>query len=199
VLIPISPDVDPKAGQADAEVTLGGKPEFLAADGQGKVFINLEDKNQVAVVDTKTMKVISRWPTAPGGAPVGMSMDARHGRLFIGCRNPQKRIVMSTDGGKVLADLPIGAGVDATRFDNGYVFASCRDGTLAVAHEASSGKFELIQTVTTRPGAKTLDVAPTTHLLYLPTAELGKEMDARSRPIPKPDSFMVLVVRSTGK
>lgn len=195
VVIPISPDVDPQTGKADAAVSLDGKPEFLAADGQGKVYINLEDRNQVAVVDTKTMKVINRWPTSPGGAPVGMSMDREHHRLFIGCRNPQKLIVMNAEDGKVLTDLPIGAGVDATRFDDGYAFASCRDGTLAVAHEAKSGKFEIIQTVTTRPGAKTLDVDPTTHLLYLPTAEFGKEMDARSRPIAKPDSFMVLVVK----
>jgi len=83
-----------QGGKADAAVTLGGKPEFLAADGKGKVFINLEDKNQVAVVDTKTMKVVNKWSTSPGGAPVGMSMDREHHRLFIGCRNPQKLIIM---------------------------------------------------------------------------------------------------------
>jgi hypothetical protein len=195
VVIPILPDVDPQNGKADAAIKLDGKPEFLAADGQGKVYINLEDKDQVAVVDTKTMKVVNRWPTAPGGAPVGMSMDREHHRLFIGCRKPQKLIVMNAEDGKVIADFPIGAGVDATRFDNGYIFASCRDGTLAVVHEKSADKFELIQTVTTRPGAKTLDVDPTTHLLYLPTAELGKEQDERGRPIPKPDTFMILVVQ----
>ena len=196
-LIPISPDIDPKDGKADEAVALGGKPEFLAADGQGKVYVALEDKDQIAVVNTKTMKVIDKWPTTPGGAPVAMSMDPKHGRLFIGCRNPQKLIVMSADDGKVLADLPIGAGVDATRFDNGYVFASCRDGTLAVARETSPGKFEIVQTVKTRPGAKTMCVDPTTHTLFLPTAKLGKEVDTRSRPIPKPDTFMIVLVRPT--
>jgi hypothetical protein len=195
ILIPISPDVDPKNGKADAAISLGGKPESFAADGRGKLYVNLEDKNMVAVVDTKTMKVVNRWPTSPGGAPVGMSMDREHRRLFIGCREPQKMIVMNADDGKILADLPIGAGVDGTRFDNGYAFASCRDGTLAIAHEASTGKFEIVQNLKTRPGAKTLDVDPTTHALFLPTAELGTEMDARGRPVPKPDSFMVLVVR----
>jgi DNA-binding beta-propeller fold protein YncE len=122
-MIPISPDVDPATGKADPAVELGGKPEFLAADGQGKAYINLVDKDEVAVVDTKTMSVLKKWPTSPGGSPVGMSMDTARRRLFIGCRKPQKLIVMSADDGKILAQLPIGAGVDATKFD-GDVFAS---------------------------------------------------------------------------
>lgn len=195
VMVPIAPEIDLKAGQPDAAVRLGGKPEFLVADGRGKVFINLVDKNQVAVVDTKAMKVVEKWPTAPGGAPVGMSMDTEHRRLFVGCRNPQKLIVMSADDGKVLADLPIGAGVDATQFDNGYVFASCRDGSLSVAKETSPGKFEIVQNLKTRPGAKTMAIDSKTHTIFLPTAEFGKQTDARSRPLAKPESFMVVVVR----
>jgi hypothetical protein len=195
VVVPIAPDLDLKAGHADAAVHLGGKPEFLVSDGQGKVFINLVDKDQVAVVDTKAMKVIDKWPTAPGGAPVGMSMDTNHRRLFVGCRKPQKLIVMSAEGGKILADLPIGAGVDATQFDNGYVFASCRDGSLAVAQETSPGKFEIVQNLKTRPGAKTMAIDSTTHTVFLPTAEFGTQTDARGRPIAKPDTFMVVVVR----
>ena len=105
---------------------------------------------------------------ALGGSPVGMSMDPANRRLFVGCRKPQKLIVMSADDGKVLADLPIGAGVDATQFD-GDIFASCRDGTLAVARETSPGKFAIVQTVTTKQGAKTMGLDPTTHTLYLPT------------------------------
>src|SRR5437660_8894211 len=97
VMVPIAPDVDVKTGQADAAVHLGGKPEFLVADGQGKVFINLVDKDQVVVVDTKAMKVVNKWPTTPGGSPVGMSMDTERHLLFVGCRKPQKLIVMSAD------------------------------------------------------------------------------------------------------
>jgi DNA-binding beta-propeller fold protein YncE len=199
VVVPIAPDVDLKTGQADVAVQLGGKPEFLAADGQGKVFINLVDKDLVAVVDTKTMKVVDKWPTAPGGSPVGMSMDKEHRRLFVGCRKPQKLMVMSAEDGKILADLPIGAGVDATQFDNGYVFASCRDGSLAVAQETSPGKFQVVQNLKTRPGAKTMAIDSTTHTIYLPTAEFGKETDARSRPIAKPETFMVVVVRPSSR
>src|SRR5436190_21936617 len=101
-MIPISPDVDAAKGKADPSVELGGKPEFLAADGKGKAYINLVDKDQVAVVDTKAMKVVNRWPTTPGGSPVGMAMDAANHRLFIGCRKPQKLTVMDASDGKVL-------------------------------------------------------------------------------------------------
>jgi hypothetical protein len=199
VIVPIAPDVNPKTGQADAAIHLGGKPEFLVADGEGKVFINLVDKDQVAVVDTKAMKVVDKWPTAPGGAPVGMSMDREHRRLFVGCRKPQKLIVMSAEDGKVLADLPIGAGVDATQFDNGYAFASCRDGTLTIARETSPGKFEIVQNLRTRPGAKTMAIDSTTHTAFLPTSEFGTQKDARSRPIAKPGTFMIVVVRPSNR
>jgi DNA-binding beta-propeller fold protein YncE len=198
VVVPISADVDLKTGTADPAVDLGGKPEFLVADGRGKAYINLEDKDHVAVLDTKTMKIVGKWPTSPGGSPVGMSMDRAKRRLFVGCRKPQKLIVMSADDGKVLADLPIGAGVDATRFD-GDAFASCRDGTLAVARETAPGKFEIVQTVPTPRGARTMDVDPTTHTLYLPTAEFGPPVEGERRPQPKPGSFMVVVISPTGK
>src|SRR5258708_30853509 len=139
VLMTLKPDVDPKSGSIEAPIDLGGKPEFLASDGAGKVYINLEDKDQVAVVDIKARKVLARWPVAPGGSPVGLSIDTKKRRLFIGCRKPQKLIVMSTDDGKVLADLPIGAGVDATKFDGQQAFASGRDGKLNVVGETASG------------------------------------------------------------
>jgi hypothetical protein len=198
VLVPIPADVDLKTGNADAAVDLGGKPEFLVADGQGKAYINLEDKDQVAVLDTKTMKVINKWPTSPGASPVGMSMDRAKRRLFIGCRKPQKLIVMGADDGKILGDLPIGAGVDATAFD-GDAFASCRDGTLAVARETAPGKFEIVQTVQTPRGARTMGLDPVTHTLYLPTAEFGPPTEGQSRPQAKPGSFMIVVVSPTGK
>jgi len=197
VMVVISPDVDPQSGKTDMAVDLGGKPEFLVAD-RDKIYVALVNKDQVAVIDSKTMKVIHKWPTAPGGSPVGMSMDPVNRRLFVGCRKPQKLIVMGADDGRVLADLPIGAGVDATAFD-GDVFASCRDGTLAVARETSPGKFAIVQTVATKPGAKTMGLDPATHTLYLPTSELIGESRGKSRPVPKPYSFMILVVRAAEK
>jgi hypothetical protein len=195
VLMTLKPDVDPKSGSIDAPIDLGGKPEFLASDGAGKVYINLEDKDQVAVVDIKARKVLAHWPVAPGGSPVGLSIDTAKHLLFIGCRKPQKLIVMSTDDGKVIADLPIGAGVDATKFDGHQAFASCRDGKLDVAGENASGKFEIVQTVTTPIGAKTMDVDSVKHKVYLPTFEFEQQKPgATGRPAPKPGTFMIVVV-----
>jgi hypothetical protein len=195
VLMSLKPDLDPTTGKMDPPIELGGKPEFLASDGAGKIYVNLEDKNQVAVVDIKARKVLAHWPVAPGGSPVGMSIDTKKHRLFVGCRNPQKMIVMSTDDGKVLADLPIGAGVDATRFDGQHAFASCRDGKLVVVGENTSGKLDVLQTVTTAIGARTMDVDTAAHRIYLPTAEFEEQKPGASgRPTAKPGSFMIVVL-----
>jgi hypothetical protein len=196
VLMSLKPDVDPKTGTIDPPIDLGGKPEFLASDGAGKVYVNLEDKDEVAVVDIKARKVVARWPVAPGGSPVGMSIDIKKRRLFIGCRKPQKLIVMSADDGRILADLPIGAGVDATRFDGSQALASCRDGKLEIVGESAPDKFEILQTVNTPMGTRTMDVDAANHRAYLPTAELEepKPGAAAGRPTAKPGSFMIVVV-----
>jgi hypothetical protein len=194
VLMSFKPDIDPASGKIDT-IALGGKPEFLASDGKGKIYINLVDKNEVAVVDFNAGKVVARWPVAPGASPVGMSIDTKTHRLFIGCRNPQKLIVMSTDNGKVISDLPIGAGVDATQVDGNQAFASCRDGSLAVAQETSPGKFEIVQTVKTSTGARTMGIDSATNRIYLPTAEFEvPKPGATGRPAMKPDSFMIVIV-----
>lgn len=195
VLVTIKADVDPKKGSIDAPIDLGGKPEFLASDGAGKAYVNLEDKDQIAVVDLKARKVLAHWPVAPGGAPVGLAIDIARHRLFVGCRKPQKMIVMSTDDGKVIADLAIGAGVDATKFDGQRAFASCRDGKMSIVGENASGKFEIVQTVATAVGAKTMDVDPAAHKAYLPTFEFEEQKPGASgRPEAKPGSFMIVVV-----
>jgi DNA-binding beta-propeller fold protein YncE len=191
-LMTFHPDIDPKNGKVET-IPLGGAPEFLAADGSGKAYINLEDKDMVAVVDLHTNKVLNRWPVAPGGHPVGMAIDPAGHRLFIGCRNPQKLIVMSTETGKIEAALPIGSGDDATRFDHGQAFASCRDGSLTVIGE-KSGRFEVEQTVKTANGARTMDIDRATQEIFLPTAEMLPAAPGH-RPEPKPGSFEIVVVR----
>jgi DNA-binding beta-propeller fold protein YncE len=194
-LITIKPDIDPKTGKIEPPIQLGGAPEFLAADGAGKAYVNLENKDNVAVVDLKERKVTAHWPVAPGGRPVGLALDRDHHALIIGCRKPQKMIVMSTEDGKVLSDLPIGAGVDATRTQGTEAFASCGDGTLAVVTRSSAGTYDLTQTVTTARGAKTMDIDTKTHTIYLPTADFeDAKPGATGRPVPKPGTFKILVV-----
>src|ERR1700730_5697131 len=87
-LMSFKPDIDPRSGKIDEPIALRGEPEFLAADAAGKVYINLMDTHEVAVVDFKARKVVANWPVAPGGLPVGMTIDVRNGRLFIGWRGP---------------------------------------------------------------------------------------------------------------
>jgi hypothetical protein len=190
-LMTFAPDIDPANGKVTS-IDLGGKPEFLASDGSGKVFVNLEDKDVVAVVDLKSRSVVSRWPVAPAGHPVGMAIDPASHRLFIGCRNPQKLVVMNDETGKIEASLPIGAGVDATAAGAGLAFASAGDGTLTVAAE-KAGKFDVAQVVKTPTGAKTMGMNAETHRLFLPAAEM-EPAAAGARPRPKPDSFMIVVV-----
>ncbi len=194
-LMTFKSDIDPASGKIDAPIDLGGAPEFLAADGEGKAYINLEDKDMVAVVDLKTRQVTARWPVAPGGHPVGMSLDRKNHLLFIGCRNPQKMIVMSTVDGKVVAALPIGASVDATKTDGGLAFASCGDGSFTVIGQ-KDGKYDVLQVVKTPTGARTMGVDSSTFTAYLPTSEFLPPAPGASpgRPKMKPDGFMIVVV-----
>jgi outer membrane protein assembly factor BamB len=192
-LMTFRPDIDPVNGKIDPPIELGGAPEFFATDGAGKVYIAIEDKDVVAVVDLKTRKVTARWPVAPGGHPTGMAIDKKNHLLFIGCRNPQKLIVMSTEDGKVVADLPIGAGNDAVETDGDRAFASCGDGSLIVV-DRKDGKFEVEQVVKTPLGARTMGVDHGNHTLYLPTAEMQPPAPGQRRPTPKPDTFMIVEV-----
>ena len=191
-LMTFSPDIDPKTGKVDT-IALGGAPEFLATDGSGKVYINLEDKDIVAVVDLASRSVVARWPVAPAGRPVGMAIDPSGKHLFIGCRNPQDLVVMDIGSGKVEAALPIGAGGDATAAAAGIAFASAGDGKLTVATD-KGGKWEVAQTVTTPVSARTMGMDPATHRIYLAAAETEPGAAPGARPRIKPDTFMIVVV-----
>lgn len=193
-LMTFNPDIDLQTGRIDPPIDLGGAPEFLAADSDGKAYINLEDKDLVAVVDLKTHKVIARWPVAPGGHPVGMSIDGRDHLLFIGCRDPQKLIVMSTETGKVVAALPIGSTVDATKYVGDQAFASCGgSGELFVASQ-KEGKWQVDQVVKTAMGARTMDIDGDNHTIYMPTADREPAAPGERGPRMKPDSFMIVEV-----
>ena len=192
-LMTFKPDIDIAKGKFTT-IDLGGAPEFLAADRDGKAYINLEDKDLVAVVDLKTNKVVARWPVAPGGHPVGMSIDGRDHLLFIGCRDPQKLIIMDTNTGKVVASLPIGSVVDATKFTGGQAFASCGgSGELFIASQ-KEGKWQIDEVVKTALGARTMDLDHRNNIIYLPTAEMEPAAPGEHRPHTRPDSFMILEV-----
>jgi YVTN family beta-propeller protein len=181
-------------------IPLGGKPEFARSDKKGRVFVNIEDKNEVAVIDARKLSVEARWPVAPCEEPGGMAIDAKSRRLFVGCGN-KLLMVMSADDGKVLAKLPIGEGNDAVGFDEetGLVFASNGDGTLTVVQKTGPDAYTVKETVTTERGARTLAIDAKTHRVFLPTAKFGPPPSPTAeQPRPRrsivPGSFEVLVV-----
>lgn len=191
-LMTVRPDIDPVKGKIDAPIPLHGEPEFLAADGNGRAYVNLMTTNEVAVVDLKSRKVLENWPVAPGGSPVGMAIDVTKGPLFIGCRNPQKLIAMSTRDGKVIADMPIGPTVDAVKIDGAQAFATTAGSQLFVAAETSPGKYEIVETVKTGEGARTMGYDSASHRFFLPSADY--ETGANGRLSQKPGTFRLLVV-----
>jgi DNA-binding beta-propeller fold protein YncE len=187
-------------GEVIATIPLGGKPEFAAADGEGRVWVNIEDKSEIVEIDSRKAAVAKRSPLTPCEEPSGMGLDARHRRTFSGCHNAILAI-FDADQGKVIATPPIGNGVDGNGFDAGrsLAFSSNGDGTLTVVRESSPGHFEVAETVKTQRGARTMAVDPKTHRIYLPTAEFGPPPPAtpdvpRPRPTMIPGSFVVLVV-----
>lgn len=191
--------IDAKTGNPVGTFELGGDPEFAAADGQGHVYNNLEDKSIVLQIDSNNLKILNRWPLAPCESPSGMAIDTEHRRLFIGCHN-KLMAVMDADNGKVVATVPIGEGVDANRFDPGtqLAFASTGDGHLTVVHEDSPDKYTVVQDVDTQRGARTMEVDPKTHNVFTVTAQFGPmptdvKPGERRRPPMIPGSFTLLV------
>ena len=186
--------IDAVKGEVIKTVMLGGRPEFSVTDGKGTVFVNLDDKSEIAVIVAKTLTIKSRWSLAPGDAPSGLALDAKKRRLYAVCEN-KKMVVMDANNGKVIAEAPIGAGTDGAAFDagTGLAFSSNGgDGTLSVVRETAPGKFAS-ETVTTQRGARTIALDPKTHRLYLSTAEFAAPV-GNARPVAVPNSFMVLVL-----
>ncbi len=180
--------VDAGTGKVVGSVPLGGKPETGQADGDGHIYVNVEDKNQIVAFDSKTLKVLHTWPIAPCVEPAGLAIDVAHKRLFAGCHNQLMAVVDYTNG-KVVATVPIGKGVDANRFDpvTGLAFASCGDGTITVAHEDSPDKYSVVQTIRTQRGARTMALDTKNHNVYTVTAEFGPPPPATpERPHPWP-------------
>ncbi len=162
-------------GKVAGTVDLGGGPEFAAADGSGYVYDNLEDESLVLKINSRSLRVEQRWPTAPCASPSSMAMDRPNRRLFIGCRS-KVMAVMNADTGQVITTLPIGDHVDATAFDpdSRLIFNSNGEGTITVIHQDSPDKYSVVDSVKTLPRAKTMALDPKTHQLFLSTAEAGQ-------------------------
>ncbi len=192
--------IDAATGKVLATIKLDGKPEFAASDAKGEVFVNIEDKSELTVIDPNKLEVKTKWPLAPCKEPSGLSIDRKNRRLFVGCDNKMMAVV-DADSGKVLATPAIGEGVDATAFDDstGLAFASCGEGVLTVVKEDSPTSFSVAEDVKTQQGARTMALDSKTHNAYVVTAKFGPPpAPTADNPHPRrsilPDSFVVLVL-----
>jgi len=184
--------IDATTGKVAGTVKLPGRPEFAAADGYGEVFVNIESRSELVEIDSRMLKVTNQWPLAPCKSPSGMAMDTEHSRLFIGCDN-KMMAVLDAKSGKVVTTVPIGDGVDANRFDPGpgLAFSSNGDsGTLTIVHEDTPDKYTVVENVKTGEGARTMEVDPKTHNVYLMTA---KFVPAKPYPKPVPGTLRLLI------
>jgi DNA-binding beta-propeller fold protein YncE len=193
-----------KSGKVITTIKLPGTPEFAVVDTKaGRVYNNIDSKDEVVVIDIKTHEIIAQWPTAPGKGGSGMAIDLANHRLFIGCDDVM--VMMDTISGKVVETVPIGAGVDANRFDpeTKLAFASCgRAGSVTIAKEETPEKLTIVQTLETARGSRTMTLDPKTHKIYLSAVDYaqapetpapGTPSNKFARPQPMPNSFKVLV------
>ena len=173
-----------------ATIPLAGKPEFSQADGKGKVFVNIEDKSLITIINSVTMKVEKEWSIAPGEEPSGLALDNTNHRLFSVCGN-KMMVISDAIAGKVIANVPIGDGCDGVAFDPATkrIFASNGEGKMTVVQQVSADEYKVLENFPTLPGARTITVNKTTHHIYLPTAEL---LPGEGRRQSKPNTFKVL-------
>jgi YVTN family beta-propeller protein len=165
--------IDPILNNVIATISVKGNPETAVSDNNGKVYVNIENKNEIAVINIKTFTVEKYLPLAPGECPAGLAIDIHTNRLFSGCSDTKSLVILNAINGQVIDIIPIGAHCDGVIFDNvtKNIFASCGDGTLIVINEISKNKFAIIAKVPTKKGARTITVDEHTHFVYLPTAD----------------------------
>jgi DNA-binding beta-propeller fold protein YncE len=183
------------SGNLITNIQLGGKPEYGASAGDGKIYANLTDTSEVVEIDSKAAKVIRRWSTGTCKQPVSMAIDMAHHRLFSGCRSGVMAI-SDYEAGRVVSTIRIGMGVDGAGYDpaSANAFASNADGTLTVIHQDSPDQYRVLQTVATPLGSRNMGFDPTNHRLYLASAKFGP-VPAGGRRGPVVDgSFAVLVL-----
>ena len=191
--------LDAASGKVLGTIKLDGKPEFAATDLKGTVFVNIEDKSELTVIDPNKLEVKAKWPLAPCQEPSGLAIDRKNRRLFAGC--DKMMAVVDADSGKVIATPAIGEGVDATAYDDetGLAFASCGEGVLTVVKQDSPDKYSVAENAKTERGARTMALDTKTHNVYTVTAKFGPRPSATAdnphpRPPILPDSFVVLVI-----
>lgn len=195
--------LDAKTNKVLGMITLDGKPEFSVTDGKGKIYVNIEDKSMVKMINPATMKVEKEWSVSPGQEPSGLAYDKANQRLFSVCDNKMMAVSDALTG-KVITTLPIGERVDGAAFDSQLkrAYSSNGDGTMTVVQQKDKDTYEVLENVATQKGARTIAVNTKTNHLFLPTAEYGEtpavtEENKHPRPSIKPGSFVILEIAPT--
>jgi YVTN family beta-propeller protein len=191
--------IDPATGTVVATIDMGGRPEYAVADGKGTIYDNIEDKNEVVVLDSKTNTIKTRWPIAPAEEATAIDLDNEHHRLFVGGHN-KTLAILNTENGKVLQTMPIGSGVDTNIYDpkSKLLFTAVREGILHVFHEDNPDKFIEVQSVKTELGARNAALDPKNHQIFIDTADFTEApAPTADQPHPQPQpvsgTFRLLV------
>lgn len=188
--------IDPTNNKVLKTIDVGGKPETAVSDGKGKIFINIEDKNEIVVVDAKNFTVTNHWGLDKEEGPSGLAIDTKTNRLFSTC--DKMLVILDSEKGNLVKKIPIGDGCDGVVFDDTthIIYTSNGEGNISVIQEKNANQFLALKNITTKKGARTIALDSSTHYLYLPTADFDEtEKDSRGRPKVKEGTFQVLAVK----
>ena len=193
--------IDTATGKPAGNVALGGKPEAASSDGAGTIFTTVENKNELVAFDAKTLAVKAHYPLTGCDSPSGQAMDVAHSRIFAVC-DGGVMTVSDAKSGKVVTTVKIGDGPDAARFDaaTGLIFSSNGgSGTMTVVHEDSPDKYTVLDNVETAKGARTMELDPKSHRLFVVSSVMNPAPAAtadnpRPRPTVVPGSFRLIVL-----
>lgn len=191
--------IEAGSGQVAGTIDIGGKPEAAAVDEKGYVFLDIVDKNLVLEINSRTLRVESRWPTAPCDRPTSLALDTKSQRLFVGCRNLMLAVFDSRDG-HFIAQAPIGDNVDTTAFDPAtkFIFSSTGDGVVTIIHQNDPDKYTPADIVKTHDGSKTMALDPKTHRIFVPSGDVKflppETPGGRPKKTIVPGTFAILVM-----
>ena len=187
--------IDPITEKVTGTIAVDGRPETAVSDNAGKIFVNIEDKSEIAVIDIKNFKVLNRWSLAPGESPAGLAYDHKSKRLFSGCSDNKILIIMDAVNGQIVDKITIGGGCDGVAFDAAEqkIYTSNGEGNMTVIKELNPYKFILESTIPTKRSARTITIDEATHKIYLPAADLQPSSKPDERPKMIPGSFQVMV------
>jgi DNA-binding beta-propeller fold protein YncE len=180
--------IDAQSNTVVGSILLGGKPEFGVTDARGRIYVNIEDKSEVVVIDPMSLTAVKRWPLSPGEEPTGLALDREYRRLFAGCGN-RLMVILDADSGNVVATTAIGDGVDGVVVDRAshLAFSANGDGTLTVVGQETPSKYAVVENVPTRRSARTLVLDEKTHRIYTVAARFGPPPPPTAdRPRPRP-------------